>query len=192
MRKGIYPKRIKKVCKICRKEFETYKSYNRVYCSVKCKVKDQKNFKSKTGIIKKCLTCGKEIYVQKGMINNKKFCSLSCKSKYPKNLEISIKNLNKVNRNRLKKENNPNWKGKNCNYRKYAFEKYPNKCIVCDSDKKLIAHHLNCNRENSEIENIRILCQNCHSLIHRYVEQRNNGNENKIKDLIKLLIGEKK
>lgn len=55
------------------------------------------------------------------------------------------------------------------NYRKKAWDKLPHKCVSCGikNEKVLIVHHKDKNRKNGNIENLEILCLNCHSLIHR-------------------------
>ena len=55
----------------------------------------------------------------------------------------------------------------NSNYRDIAFRNYPNECAVCgyneDNDISLLeVHHIDEDRSNNEINNLIILCPNCH------------------------------
>ena len=52
-------------------------------------------------------------------------------------------------------------------YRSLAFRNYPHECSICgyhdDDDVSLLdVHHIDSNRENNELENLIILCPNCH------------------------------
>lgn len=51
------------------------------------------------------------------------------------------------------------------NYRRNAFLNYPHKCDICgwDEDERILeVHHLDEDRNNNKIENLRILCPICH------------------------------
>lgn len=53
-------------------------------------------------------------------------------------------------------------------YRRNAFLHYPHQCDICgwDEDERVLeVHHLDENRENNSIENLRILCPICHKKI---------------------------
>lgn len=88
---------LKRVCSICKEEFDAYPSYikrgNGIYCSRKCKDKAQslrmintppkKTPHWKGGLIKKvCLNCSKEIQVKQCFANKPSFCSNSCANSY--------------------------------------------------------------------------------------------------------------
>lgn len=54
------------------------------------------------------------------------------------------------------------------NYRRNAFIVYPHKCDICgwnEDERILEVHHLDENRKNNKIENLRILCPICHKKI---------------------------
>lgn len=55
---------------------------------------------------------------------------------------------------------------KRLNYRKVAFEHYPPICAYCGFGipEILEVAHLDGHRENNEIENLVILCPNCHKM----------------------------
>ena len=53
-------------------------------------------------------------------------------------------------------------------YRDLAFRHYPHKCAVCgynEEPKILQVHHKDSNRTNNTVENLCILCPNCHAKI---------------------------
>ncbi len=58
----------------------------------------------------------------------------------------------------------------NTNYRDVAFRNYPHQCNECLYDKHieiLQVHHKDGNRNNNTLQNLQILCPNCHAIIHR-------------------------
>jgi len=143
--------------------------------------------KPKTGIWKRCLTCGKEIYCQKWQALNKKFCSKQCRANYPENIKKAINAIKKAN---TQGENNPRYIDGRWVYRKAIFGIKPNKCEICGELKKtkLLAHHRDGNRKNNTMDNLMILCYSCHNVIHRLSEKT--GKQRK--KINHLLIGEKK
>lgn len=51
------------------------------------------------------------------------------------------------------------------NYRDKAFKEYEHKCSVCgyDEDERILqVHHIDGNRDNNALDNLIILCPNCH------------------------------
>lgn len=60
-------------------------------------------------------------------------------------------------------ENHFAYKGNN--YRQIAFNTYEHKCMVCgyDEDERILeVHHIDENHNNNDIDNLCILCPNCH------------------------------
>lgn len=166
-------------CKTCRDIFVDYKCTKRQYCSVRCKVKDQKNFRQKTGEYKHCETCKTSIYVPSWAKNIKKFCSIKCARRSTQQIKISIKNLKHVNQ---EGKNNPRWKDGSSIYRKTAFNNIKNECFVCKQTKSLLAHHVNGDRRKCNITNLKILCTSCHNLIHKLYPKK----ESEIKKILIL------
>jgi len=69
----------------------------------------------------------------------------------------------------LSGEKSPKWKGGNSQVYgiKIAFKHYPAKCIDCGSTRNLHVHHIDRNSHNNSIENLRILCSQCHLRFHK-------------------------
>jgi hypothetical protein len=55
---------------------------------------------------------------------------------------------------------------KRVNYRKLAFEHYPQLCAHCGFGIKdvLEVAHIDCSRANNDVSNLIILCPNCHKM----------------------------
>lgn len=53
-------------------------------------------------------------------------------------------------------------------YRTRALKHYGCKCNICGFDNILAleVHHIDKNRENNSIENLKVLCANCHRITH--------------------------
>lgn len=105
-----------------------------------------------------CLICNKEINRHPSQIKRSKcgkiYCSRSC--------------ANSEN-NKLRKGNkNPNFKTGISIYRKTKLEVEDNKCFDCSNGdyRVLEVHHIDGNRKNNNLDNLVILCANCHLIRH--------------------------
>lgn len=170
-------------CAVCGKEYSiTLKRYNakinehsEFYCSPECK-------SHKGSMLCTCANCGKEVWRQKSQIKKSKtglvYCCVSC----------AVSNNNKLFKTG---ENHPTYNG--ASYRYFAFEKYPHKCVVCgyDEDERILeVHHIDEDRENNNIENLCILCPNCHKKItlHYYMLTKNFKLEPTLENEIKNVV----
>jgi len=81
-----------------------------------------------------------------------------------------------------KEENNPNWKGgiSTAFYHKIG-QIIPKICFECGSRKGLEFHHINNNRKDNRISNLKILCRSCHTKIHNKFKNFHQLNNPKIK-----------
>lgn len=52
-------------------------------------------------------------------------------------------------------------------YREKAISFYGRACNRCGFDKVVAVHHKDHNHRNDEIENLEVLCYNCHAVEHR-------------------------
>ena len=66
--------------------------------------------------------------------------------------------------NKAKNEQHTDWNN-GTNYRRNAFNIYPHNCAICgynEDERILEVHHIDENRNNNDINNLIILCPNCH------------------------------
>ena len=73
---------------------------------------------------------------------------------------------------RYKGEGNPHYKNGIRTGKRIMLEIYE-VCEICNSDKNLEVHHIDENKENNEIGNLRMLCKSCHSKQHRKIDWHN-------------------
>lgn len=71
-------------------------------------------------------------------------------------------------------KDHPNWKnGSLSTYRANALREYGCICSKCGYSENLAAivvHHIDKNRENNSIDNLQVLCCNCHAILHHSME----------------------
>lgn len=108
-----------------------------------------------------CTNCGKEIEKFPAQIKRSKtgnlYCSRSCSS-------------SQNNKLFKKWKNHPQYKTGKTFYRTLKIKSVETpKCENCGFDNILAleVHHIDRNRKNNEIENLSILCANCHKIEHR-------------------------
>ena len=159
-------------CSVCDKEFEALISDKRKFCSSSCSAKHNngnREFKSNFNLINnglkrrkynsrknnKCLNCDD--------LTINKFCSFICQHEYKrKNIFSKIESGDKT----LYKTN----------YKKYLIDKYGDKCMECGWNKinpitnkvPIELEHIDGNSENNSLDNLKLLCPNCHSLTPTY------------------------
>ena len=152
---------------------------NRVYAEVSCKVCNatfvrQKRFLSDVHTCSaKCLSvlkgstiqitcahCGTKSYRPKSKLNNSRsglyFCDRICKE--------AAQRYNPL----IQPDHYGTGNGK-YNYRKRALEEKGERCNRCgytSDSRALQVHHIDRNRENNSIDNLEVLCANCHSIEH--------------------------
>lgn len=164
---------ITRTCKLCGKEFQTFKAWLRNgkagnYCSISCASKAGPHPNHRVKLI--CHICGKEYEVKRYAANESKCCSYAC-------LHIYIGQ-------RTAGEKHSNWKGgiskrkhATRRWRKRVFIKCDYKCVKCGcTDKSLLqAHHIKSFSENedlrTDVNNGEVLCLDCHAKEHEEIEK---------------------
>ena len=152
-------------------------------CSVSCsntgrKISDEHKRKISMGVRKKisserkgdyepirsiiCLECGNEFKPKRH--HSYKFCSLSCSAKY----RISIRNKE------IEKTLNKNNKYGIRAIKTYLIWKNGNSCMNCGNSEwlgkqiPLELHHINGKSKDNNIDNLKLLCPNCHAFTDTY------------------------
>jgi len=175
-------------CEYCGKEkiwdAYGYKNSKHHFCSRECKIKFyQKNYTGVNhiafkGVIYCCDNCQKECYTSQSEYNRYKFhfCSRECD------------NQHRIDFGRCALENNNRWEGGN-SFKGYPFgwtEKFKehirsrdnNTCQDCkiaeiETGEKLNVHHIDCNKDNLDENNLISLCRNCHMIRHNEIRRLN-------------------
>ncbi len=141
-------------CHICKKEFSVISCRQKTakYCSRKCYYKGRKN---KGSINLKCEYCNNLFKTSPS--KHKKFCSVNCRKEWQ--LKFGICKFIFVRK---------------------AFHRrgWINKCSDCGYDlyKDILGiHHIDHNKNNNRLENLVVLCPNCHSIRHKkHIPHQNN------------------
>lgn len=156
-------------CTKCDKDFEcstrkfnlNKKNNYKTYCSNKCKIDGQK-----TSLNLKCTTCNKDVERRVSQLEKSKskkvFCSTSCAAKTNNRAKIGIKH--------------PSFTDGKASYRNTKLRSLT--YIICekcgiDDIRVLEVHHIDKNRDNNKLENLKIFCANCHLIVH-YEDRKNN------------------
>jgi DNA-binding CsgD family transcriptional regulator len=147
------------VCNCCSKEFEALISEKRKYCSLSCATKINNSKTKKRKKDKFCSFCGNKM-----LSHYKKFCSKECKIENKKKTYFS-----KIEENNIKDlafATAERW------VKKYLIDKYGEKCMKCGWCKvhpitkkiPIQLNHIDGNSDNNNLDNVELLCPNCHSL----------------------------
>ena len=143
-------------CEVCGTVFKRQKRQVKAHtCSARC-VKLLKGER----VIVQCAHCGKEVEKPASRVEKSKhgflFCDRECKEagqKYIKEIQPSHYGTSESPRT----------------YRDKAFRHYPHECQLCgykENKAALVVHHIDEDLSNDEIDNLIILCANCHAITH--------------------------
>ena len=137
-----------------------------------------------TGKIKEkyCLNCGKVLH--KGQY---KYCSNACQQEYKR--KEYIEKVANGEESGLKKSGNTTKISDSI--RTYLFKKYNNKCQKCGWGEinpttgkcPLEIHHKDGNRNHNDLNNLELLCPNCHSLTPNYKYLNSQRFKDKIEEI---------
>jgi len=148
-------------CEVCHTIFEApLKEINRGngrFCSLSCSSSRKKDLQPNV----QCAYCDKYFYKNPSKQQLSKSGLFFCCREH-KDLAQRIGGIKEIQP--------PHYgEGYRSNYRLRAFNHLPNKCNRCELDdmRILVVHHIDRDRSNNNINNLEILCPNCHALEHR-------------------------
>jgi hypothetical protein len=155
-------------CLNCNKEIKTTISENKKFCNNSCSATYNNKLRNKDRF---CLNCNTKVN------NNYNCCSKECASEYKKRKIFElIENGDLSFSEKI--------------YKKYLIYKYGNKCMECGWCKlhpttgnvPIQLEHVDGNSDNNSLDNLKLLCPNCHSLTPTYgALNKNNGRDSKRK-----------
>lgn len=145
----------KRFCIVCGNELTGHQTK---YCSEKC---ERESYPEHI-----CLECGK---TYKNKNTNSKFCSNECASKYRVDIQI-----NKWLNGDLKLKDTCDL---SLSIRRFLYERVNYKCEICGfegynkstGNTILQLHHIDGDSTNNSIENIQVLCPNCHAMTDNFM-----------------------
>ena len=120
---------------------------------------------------KECLCCGKQIP------NRNKFCDNKCQNEYRR--KLIYEDIEKDNGSYHHET-----------YKRFLISKYGEKCMECGWSEKhpntnivpIQLEHRDGNSENNNLDNLKLLCPNCHSLTPTFgALNKGNGRKNRYK-----------
>lgn len=153
---------IERECLNCSKKFNTEQKYlNRghgKFCSLSCARKNSPRKSSKIEI--ECSWCKIKFMMAPSRLRSKSGLNFCCREH--KDLAQRIGGLKEIQL--------PHYGNQLASYRtKVLREAIEIKCARCGYDKYpeiLEVHHKDCNRENNNLENLELICPNCHQEEH--------------------------
>lgn len=143
---------------------------------------DKKDFKTKAEVEFVCDICGDK-YKKVVLVAFVKDRCNTCPSCLKKKVKMSLKNLADVKRDKKislwlsgKLSGNNNTFGSSGFVRYHLMQIHDSKCSLCGWNKKnprtgnvpLHVHHKDGNQNNNHIDNLELLCPNCHSITDNY------------------------
>lgn len=174
-----------KKCLHCKSEFDCLKIENRIFCSHSCSATYTNIERSKSPskyeglkmvddcVVKNCENCKSEFKINSRNFSKhkyKKYCSVKCHKEFEEKIRFDkVENSEIIVSSKMVKF--------------YLIKKHGNKCMECGwcsvnptSGKVPIElEHIDGNSENNKLENLKLLCPNCHSLTPTY-KALNRGN----------------
>ena len=179
--------KLDKRCLECNESLLYEKRHNR-FCSSSCMAKHNNkgrtcNRKCKTFKEHPCEVCGALITYEKGhKAIYKNCCSHKCASifRYNTFIERWLNGLETGCSGKTFHVAEP--------IRRYLLEKFNEKCQMCGWDKvnlitkkvPLTIHHINGDYKDNRLENLQLLCPNCHSLTPTYGALNKKGNGRRV------------
>lgn len=165
-----YTKPEKQPCLNCGGKIE---NHGKVFCSQSCAATFNNFNRPSKREDENCYYCGQSMRAKRGQ----KFCSQSCanESKTQERRQLILKDDNSLTSNA---------------YKKFLIEEHGEKCMECGWDKinpitnkcPIELEHIDGDHTNNHLNNLKLLCPNCHSLTPTYKGlNRGNGRHERMK-----------
>ncbi len=146
---------ITKKCKECQNDFKSLKSDNRIFCNQTCSTIFNNKLRGKSEV---CLNCGE---IKSG--DNKNYCNHKCQHEHRDKLRIE-----EIETGESKLSSR--------NFKIYLIQKHGDKCMRCGwceinpvtGKVPIELEHIDGNSDNNSLNNLKLLCPNCHSLTSTY------------------------
>lgn len=148
-------------CLFCQKPFQAPVKHINAgggkYCSRKCSGSAGNPVKIRIPNVV-CAYCKKDFWIPPSHMNKSKSGLYFCCREH-KDVASRIGGIEAIQ---------PDHYGKSelYDYREMAFRHYPKICNRCSFDKFVIVHHKDRDRTNNAIDNLEVLCPNCHAIEH--------------------------
>lgn len=157
-----YVKRVyyeSKKCLCCDEEFSSLISEERKFCNHSCSAIFNNKLKVKD---RKCLNCEKVFERKKGW-STRRYCDTKCQAEYYRKQKFELIEGGDASLS-------TSW------YKKYLIHKHGEKCMECgwcevskySGNVPIELEHIDGDSENNSLENLKLLCPNCHSLTPIY------------------------
>lgn len=154
---------IRRRCPMCQKGFGALVSEVRrgkgIFCSLSCSSKRKRTAKANVT----CAYCDKEFYKNPSKQKNSKSGLFFCCREH-KDLAQRIGGIKEIQPPHYDRGSH------NTRYRTVALRILPSRCNRCGYEEHveiLQVHHKDRDRANNAIQNLEILCPNCHAIEHR-------------------------
>jgi len=122
-----------------------------------------------------CIKCGNDIPYNKR--KDAKYCSVKCRQAYVswkyRVRKGLIENPRVGSGGNQYGTKNHMYKNGIASYNIKALDHYGKKCAICGSTKNIVVHHIDYDRTNNELENLKVLCKKHHQEIHCHRDQNN-------------------
>lgn len=152
-----------RTCLNCKIEFDYGRDPKKKFCTSSCAAtyNNQIRTRKDARLLKECNTCGVQTY-------NPKFCSSRCSGEF--------KTLAIIDKWKRDPQSGTTKHGLSQTIRNYLIEQSGYQCSVCGWDKinystgksPLEIDHINGDCFDNHLNNLRVLCPNCHSLTPTY------------------------
>lgn len=156
-------KHIIKKCLNCKTKINTTIGENKKFCSQSCAATYNNKKRKRKKEIKRCLNCDNLINYR-----NTTYCNNKCQKEYKR--KIIFKKIESNDFLLENKETESKW------VKKYLINKYGEKCMKCGWNEihaitkkvPIQMNHIDGNTENNNLDNVELLCPNCHSLTENF------------------------